>query len=236
MDIRKKENEGLNISVKLDRSCYNNFIKDIKKLGKRYETQSKTSLLKYSILTNCRKLPYIPVKGWCSRVVNTKGKVFEVFYCDYDNVLFRIVESEISYLQKEYNMPPSYIFTTEESKQDGEIFGNYLVVNIKKNNFRDVIKMQEELHCDQAYKKIPLIYKFRTWVLRLGDKKGGSVSKNPPKFKCVIGDVNKKYSMDCSEAHLRALKKIYPQIPKIKYTNLDGGKRLFLTEYFTASP
>lgn len=234
MDIRKKETEGINISVKLDKKNYDRFIKDIKVLGKKYESKSNISHLKYSILSNCMRLPYMPVKGWCSRVVDKNKKVSEVFFCDYDNILYRILEDEIKYLIEEYNLSPCYIFTTEETEDcNGEVYGNYIVVCITKKSFREIIQMQNELHCDQAYKKIPLIYRFRTWVLRLGCKG----NKKPPIFKEVIGDLSKKYNQDCSNAHLLALQKLYPTIPNVKYTNLDGNgiNKLFVTEYVTAS-
>ena len=75
--------------------------------------------------------------------------------------------------------------------------------------------MQDQLHCDAAYKNIPLIYRFKTWVLRLGAKG----NKPKPKFKEIIGDLNKSYNVGVSEAHLKALENIYPEIPKINYTN-----------------
>ena len=233
MDIKKKEAEGINISIKVDGKHFRKLIGDIKKLGKEYEYASNTNKLNYSLLANFQKLPYMKVKGWCSRVVDDNGRVTEVFFCDYDNILYRIVQDELKYLMEQYDMPPFYVFTsTEERDENGEIYGNYMVVCLKKNNFSDVIKMQKELHCDQAYKQIPLIYRFKTWVLRLGSKG----KKNPPLFKEVIGDLKKEYPQEVSQAHLEALKGLY-NIPEIRYTNLDGHKinKLFLTEYVTAS-
>ena len=234
MDIRKKENYGLNISFKLDYKNYSEFKKEIITIGKKHEDNSTPQKIKYSILANCMKLPYMDVKGWCSRCVDKDGRITEVFFCDYDNVLFRVVEDEARYLTNKYKETPIYIFSTDETKDcNGEEYGNYYMVSIKKHTFKEVIEMQEQLHCDQAYKKIPLIYRFKTYVLRLGEKG----DKDKPKFKCVIGDVSKKYNQDVSEPHLKILKAIYPSIPKIKYTNLDGRgiDKLFVTEYKTAS-
>jgi hypothetical protein len=234
MDIRKKEAEGVNISVKLDKIRYKKMMDDIKKLGKKYEFQSNLKKLDYSILSNCQKLPFMPVKGWCSRVVDSNGKVSEVIFLDYDNILYRLVESELKYLIEEYNLSPFYVFISEESKDEyGEIYGNYMAICLTKKTFREVVKMQDELHCDQAYKKIPLIYRFKTWVLRLGAKG----KKLGPKFKTVIGNLSKDYKQDVSQAHLEALKGLYPEIPKINYTNLDKNNisKLFVTEYVTAS-
>ena len=234
MDIRQKETQGLNISVKIDKKNYDKFIKDIKNLGKKYEANSNHNFLKYSILANCQKLPHVPCKGWCSRVKDDNGRITEVFFGDYDNVLFDIVKSEAEYIQEEYNLPPLLIFTTEESKDcNGEIYGNYHLICLKKMTFREVVKIQDELHMDQAFKKIPLIYRFRTFVTRQGKKK----NRSAPKFKCVIGDLSKEYPQEVSQAHLEGLEAIYEGLPKIKYTNLDGHdlSKLVLTEYSTAS-
>lgn len=224
----------MNISIKVDFKNYKQLISNIKRLGKKYEYASNTNKLNYSLLANFQKLPYMKAKGWCSRCVDDNGKVSEVFFCDYDNILYRIVKDEIQYLMEEYEEPPFYVFTTFEDKDcNGEIYGNYIIVGLKKHTFRQIIKMQNELHCDQAYKKIPLIYRFKTWVLRLGNKG----KKTKPKFKEVIGDLKKEYSQEVSQAHLELLKKLYLEIPKIKYKNLDrrDASKLFLTEYVTAS-
>lgn len=234
MDVRKKEGQGLNISIKVDYKRYKQLIKNIKELGKEYESYSNINNLNYSLLTNFQKLPYMKVKGWCSRVVDKNHKVSEVIFLDYDNILYRIMEDELKYLIEEYNLSPFYIFTSEESKDENEeLYGNYMAICLTKKTFREVIQLQNELHCDAAYKKIPLIYRFKTWVLRLGNKG----KKGSPEFKCIIGDIEKKYAQDVSQAHLGALQEIYPNIPKINYSNLDGNKinNLFMTEYLTAS-
>lgn len=234
MDIRKKESEGLTISIKVDYNHYRKLIEDIKRLGKKYENASNVNKLNYSFLANFQRLPYMKVKGWCSRVVDSNGRVSEVFFCDYDNILYRIVQDELRYLMEEYDMPPFYVFKTFEDKDNnGEIYGNYIVICLKKLTFREVVHIQNQLHCDQAYKQIPLIYRFKTWVLRLGNKG----KKGKPEFKEIIGDLNKEYYQEVSQAHLEALEKLYPEIPKIKYKNLDGNdiSKLFLTEYVTAS-
>ena len=232
MRIKQKQSEGLKISVDLDKSNFDKYIKELKRLGKHYESKSNVNKLNYSIINVCQRLPYMNVKGWCSRVVDPNNKVSEVLFIDYDNILFRIVEDELKYLMEKYNLSPCYVFTSEEETDDyGELYGNYMVVCLTKKTYKEIIEMQDQLHCDAAYKNIPLIYRFKTWVLRLGSKG----KKLGPKFKTVIGDLSKEYNQDVSQAHLTALEKIYPEIPKIKYTNLDKNLRLFLTEYKTAS-
>lgn len=234
MDIRKKEGKGLNISIKVDSKNFKKLLDDIKILGQKYESKSNVKKLDYSVLANCQKLPFMPVKGWCSRVVDDNGKTSEVLFIDYDNTLYRIVEDELKYLMEEYNLSPFYVFISKEAKDsNGEIYGNYMAVCLTKNTFRQVIQMQNELHCDQAYKRIALVYRFKTWVLRLGPKG----KKGKPIFKEIIGDTKKTHAQDVSNAHLEALNAIYPEIPKIKYKNLDNNsiKNLFVSEYKTAS-
>lgn len=234
MDVKQKEIEGASISLRLDRSNYKKLISEIKKIGKELEYKSNPNNLKYSAYINMQKTPYMKVKGWCSRCVDDDGKTMEVFFADYDNILYRIVQDEVRYLMWQFDMPPFYIFTTSETKdENGEVYGNYLIVCLKKQSYREVVSMQNELHCDAAYKKIALLYRFKTWVLRLGPK-----GKKPaPKFKEVIGDLNAEYYQDVSQPHLEALEEIYPEIPKINYVNKDGRdiSKLFVTEYTTAS-
>lgn len=230
MDIKKKE-IGSSIIINLDKQNYLNFLEKIYKLGQLHESKSNVKKLNHSILINAQKNPYMEVKGYCSRVVNDDGSVKEVIFVDYDNILFRLVEDEIKYLISKYNLTPFYIFTTHEEKdENGEYYGNYFAVCLTKKTFKEVIEIQDQLHCDVVYKKVPLRYRFKSWVLRISNKG----DKPPPIFKCIIGDIQKCYNQDVSEAHLVFLKKIY-HFPEIKYTNLDGNKLLYTSDYKTAS-
>lgn len=230
MKVRQKD-IGLNININLDNKAYKNLLKEILVLGKKYEFESNPKKLTHSIIFNAQKNPYMDVTGWCSRVVNKDHSVQEVLFVDYDHILFRLVEEELKFLMERYNLSCFYIFKTHEEKDDnGEFFGNYLAVCLTKSTFAKIVEMQDLLHCDAAYKRIPLIYRFRTWVLRLGQKG----KKGAPQFKCIVGDVNTTYDQDVSEAHLDVLKHLY-NLPEIKYSNLDGNKQLHLTKYETAS-
>jgi hypothetical protein len=235
MDIRKKEDNGFNININLDKKNYINLISDLKKLGKKYEANSNENKLKYSIYSSCRKKPYMNVKGWSSRVVDKNGRTTHVTFVDYDNILFRLVLDEITYITEKYNLPPWYVFSTQETKDDnGEIYGNYLLYNFKKCTFKEVIDIQDKLSCDQAFKKIALLYRFKCWCARLS----GKGKRSAPKFKCIIGDVNKEYNQEISNSHLEALNAIYPEtIGLIKYKNKDSGKMgdVSFVEYSTAS-
>ena len=231
MDIKKKE-LGENIIINLDFKRYKEFLTKVKELAKESEYTSDVKNIKYSVVFNGRKRPYMDVKGWCSRAIDKSGKISEVVFVDYDDILWRLVESEVLYIQKRYNLSPFYIFKSTESKSpDGELYGNYLAVSISKQTFRKVYEILGELHCDISYKVVPTSYKFKTWVTRLS----GKGSKKAPTFKCVVGDLTKRYNQDCSQAHLETMQKVYPEIPKIKYTNLDKNHTIYLTQYKTAS-
>jgi len=231
MDIKIKE-LGENIIVNLDYKNNKEFLKKIKELAQKHESKSDFNKLNYSIVFNSRKRPYLPVGGWCSRVIDKNGRIQEVLFLDYDEILWRLVESELKYVQEEFNLTPFYIFkTTEQLDPNGELYGNYIAVCLTKRKFREVAEILRETHIDSSYKFVPLSYRFKTWVLRLT----GKGNKSSPKFKCVIGDLKKEYKQEVSQAHLNIIKKVYPEIPKIKYKNLDGNSEIYLAGYLTAS-
>ena len=231
MDIQKKE-LGENITINLDLKQFRWFSKEIKKLAKQAEYNSNPKNIKYIFAFNGREKPYMDVTGWCSRVLNKNGLISEVIFIDYDNILFRIVEEEMKYVIEKHDTTPFYIFkTAEKIDENGEVFGNYLCVSITKKTFIQVSKILEDLHCDSSYKLVPRSYRFKTWVLRLS-KKG---KRDAPEFKCVIGDLDKEYPQDASQGHLEVIKQVYPTIPDIKYKNLDGNQKVYLTSYITAS-
>lgn len=232
MEIKKKE-IGENIILNFDKANYRKFLEEIKRLGQKYEAQSNYKKIKHSIVFNARKKPYMNVKGWCSRVINPSGKIDEVVFADYDRILFDLMYSELLYIQEKYNLTPFYIFTTFEDKNaDGSVYGNYLAISPSKKNFKEVGEILEELHCDNSYKVVPKSYSYSTWVLRLGSKG----KKSAPAFKCIIGDLSKDYIQPVSEAHAETIEKLYPQTKGlIKYKNLDGLHKVYLSEYMTAS-
>ena len=232
MEIKKKE-LGEDIIVHFDYKNYKLFLEDVKKLAKKYEHTSNYERLNYSVLFNCRKRPLEYVNGWSSRVITDKEGIMEVVFMDYDNILYHLCRTELLFLQKKYNLSPFYVlksFETEDKQKN--LYGNYLAISITKKAFGDVYQILSKTHADSSYKVVPTSYPYKTWVLRLGKK----FKKKAPEFKEIVGDLNKKYNMSCSQAHLEILEQIYPQIKnKIKYTNLDGNHKIFLSNYLTAS-
>ena len=231
MQILKKEKNQKKIISNLDSKQYSKLLKDVSSLIKEAEYNSNLEKLNYSVIIDGRRKSNMAVKGWSSRVIEKNGKIYEVVFIDYDEILWKLVESELLYAQKEFNLSPFYIMTSVEKKNlDGDVWGNYLAVSITKKTHKEVGRILEELHCDNSYKTVSMRNKHRSWCLRLS----GKGKKNAPAFKCIIGDSEKSYNQDCSQAHLEILQKVY-NIPKIKYTNLDDNHRVYLTNYKTMS-
>lgn len=236
MQIKKHENSSLTINLKVDKKRWIKFIKDIKQLGRKAEFNSNPNYLNYFISIHFQRIPYVAIGGICSRVIEDSGEIFEVVFLDVDNQMRFIFESECRFLMKEYNLSPFYIFTTSEKFDEisKQAKGNYHGISITKCHYKKILEMQSKVHTlDPAYSVIPRIFAWKTWVLRLTNKK----NRPKPKFVKIIGDLTKKYSQNCSNAHREFIEGVYPEIPKVKYTNLDkyGVDRLFLTSYHTSS-
>lgn len=158
--------------------------------------------------------------------LTSSGK--HIILLDYDNVCKWIVEDDIKKIMNKFYLSPAYIFTTKEKELDGEPIGNYHVVFLDKKYPSEIVKIQGETHCDNAYKTMPLRNPYRSWVIRTSNKG----KRKRPSFVEAIESEN-LYN-DISEAHLNLLIKLY-NIPKFKYTNLDGSKTLFKNIYKTGN-
>lgn len=228
MRINKKENGQESIFLHLDRKRYFLLLKDLEKLGKKYENGSSVKNLTYTFAIHGVKNPHMPTGGWSNRCEDFKFVIF----LDFDNTLFWQVKTQLELLMEEFDLSPFYVFETE-SKIDanGEEYGGYNAVCLTRKTFREVIEIQNQTTCDIAHKMLPAYYRFHSSILR--NKAKGK--KGRPKFKCIIGDLNKEYDQSISTAHLEFLDELGENIPKIKYTNPDGYKTLWLSDYKTAS-
>jgi hypothetical protein len=226
--IVKKENNYNRIHLNLDKKSYLEFIDKIKKLGKIAENKSSINNLDYSVVINGVKTPDMETGGWSNRCEDFKF----VLFLDFDNTLWWQVKTQLEFLIERFNLSPFYVFETE-SKIDcnGEEYGSYNCMTLTKNNFYKIFEMQSETTCDQAHRNLPMVYRFRCSILR--NKPKGN--KPAPKFKCIVGDIKKVYNQDISSAHLDFLYLLDKNIPKIKYSNPDGYKSLWLSDYKTAS-
>jgi hypothetical protein len=172
----------------------------------------------YSI--NIYKKPQL-LKGIASQCSDGK----EILFLDYDNCVRWLVEEEYQRLQKEYNLPPGYLFSTKEEIVDGQKVGNYHVISLIKLFPKQIFEIMSKTHIDLNYTSMPLRRVFRGWVLRISSKR----RKDRPKFVDLIGDI-KNLDKEISMPHLKFLKKIYA-LPDIKYAKRDKLSKVFLQIY-----
>jgi len=236
MKVRKTENKGINVSCNLDKKSYQEFIKDVQLLAKKHESHSGLKL-DYVISMKGMRTPYLKVKGWCSRNHNKKtGEITEILFMDMDGpILYWLVKEELKFLMNKYNLPPFYVFVSskEQTNTDGHVYGNYLIINLKKNTFQESRDILKHSHCcDPSFKYVGGSNIYRTWVTRLGNKG----TKNAPRFKEIIGDLSKTYDQEVSNAHLNVLEGLY-KLPIVKYSNKDKStvKDIYFNTYLTAS-
>jgi len=153
-----------------------------------------------------------------------------VLFLDFDETEKWMVENDVRLLQQKYDLPPFYLFTTheEESKISGELSGNYHTICLAKFPVSKIVEMQEQTHCDFAYKRMFANSRYKSWVLRVTEKG----DREPPKYLGIIGEkVNS--DKEISSAHLKVLKALY-DLDDIEYKNEDGLYYITKTTYKTA--
>ena len=168
---------------------------------------------KFQSFTIMRK-PQV-VKGISNETEDNKG----VLFIDYDNCEERIVLEDYRFIQGLFSLPQGYLFQTKNN--------NFHVICLKKFLHSEISEIIKSTRADVNYKSMPLRNPFRSYVLRLSDKKGSK----KPKFLKVIGEEN-NLNCDVSNSHLNLLKKLY-KIPDIKYKNIDRGKLIRFNTYET---
>lgn len=210
------------MGAKMEDIQIKNRILILKRKLKKNETYKVSKSDKFYSISIFKK-PQI-VKGMASYCDSGQ----HVLFIDFDNVPEWLVKQDYARIQKEYNLPPGYLFATKQEKWQGENVGNFHIICLKKFKPADIYQILTETHADTNYMSMPLRRVYRNWVLRISTKK----HKSNPKFLQIIGDdINLDYEV--SSAHLKFLKKIYP-IPDIKYKNLDKGGKIYLQQYETS--
>ena len=228
MRLINKENKGKKINLYLDYPNYSKFIGDVLKIGQKYEKKSNPKKLKYAVVLNSVKIPTEPVKGWSSRTSCMKSVIF----FDFDNTLLWLLKAQIEILIKEYNLSSFYLFATELTKDsNGDDYGNFLVFCPDKHNFSKVSEIQDRTTCDVSFKRLPQVYRFKGWCWRWSKK----FSKDKPQFLGIIKNPKKPSKQEVSTAHLKLMRQLYPEVPKIKYLNEDKSDKLWIVEYKTSS-
>jgi hypothetical protein len=187
------------------------------KKDETYKVNNKTNIFSVSIYKKPQR-----VRGISSMCEDGK----HVFFLDYDGVCKWIVETELEELSLKLKSP-FYLFCTKEEIIEEELVGHYHAICLTKLLPKDIVRLQDTTSCDKAYTSMPLRNRFRSWVLRLSDKKGS----NKPEYVGCCGYQEIVYP-ESSSAHLKLLASLY-DLPKIDYRNLDGLSKIYLNEYET---
>lgn len=237
-----KENLQKKLTLHLDRKSYLRFLKEITPIAKKAEYRSNPKNLKYTVVLNSVRIPYINCKGITSRIVDKNGKITHCGFFDWDNILEELLLDEVRYLSRLINSP-IYIFkTSEKTDVNKQKYGNYIGIALIKKPFFDWIEINKQLHTDIAHSIVAQSYRYKCFVLRMSGKilKNGNNLKPRPEFKCVIDNNKKSFPGEISNAHKKFLEAYYPEIKKKnkKYKfKLDKNKLsdLYLTNYKTGS-
>jgi len=156
------------------------------------------------------------------------GNGDHVLFIDFDDVPKWLVLEDYKRIQKNYSLPSAYLFTTKEEDEDGELFGNYHIICLKKASQKRIYEIISNTHADINFMSMPLRRKWRNWTLRISTK----TKRDRPKFVSLIGeDINNE--VETSSAHKEFLSKIYNKIKHPNYTNLDSNKKIYLQKYET---
>lgn len=231
MKVYNKENLAKKINLNFDYKNFKKFIDLITEKGHYFESKSNPKKLNYSVVLNSVKTPCEPVHGWVARTSSMQSTIF----MDFDNQLLWQVELQLEILLNEHNLSKFYIFYTHLEKDDsGNKFGNFLCFCPDIVNFNKVVEIQDRTTCDQAYKRLPLIYRFRGWVTRWSSK----FAKGKPKYLGCIENPKKPYKQKVSWAHLKLMKQLYPEIKEdfSDFKNMNKkDEKLWIVKYLTSS-
>jgi len=171
------------------------------------------------------KIPDMPTYGITSRCSDLK----HVLFLDYDFIERWIVEEELQILQDKYKLTPFYLFTTseEDSKVSNCKTGNYHAICLTKMPIKRIVEIQEGTHCDFRYKKMFMLSRYKSWVLRIK----GKGNRPKPKYLGLIGS-SVHLNNDVSTPHLTLLRGDY-NVDYIPYRNKDKLTETYITTYTT---
>jgi len=171
------------------------------------------------------RTPQVITYGMASRCNDGR----HVTFLDYDGVTEDVVIEEIQALQEMYKLGTFALFQTDEKGL------SWHAVCLDKRPLIDVIDTIYNSSCDIAFKKAPLFYQYRSWVLRIAPK--GKKAK--PKFVRFIESPYAEYEQ--SSAHAKLLKLWYnidfplkrpdceisaPNLPPIRLVSYKTAKRV----------
>lgn len=181
---------------------------------KRNETYRISNSDKFQSVTIMKK-PQV-VNGFS----NITEDNYSILLIDYDGVDKEVVLEDYRLIQEKFLLPPAYLLKTKEN--------NWHVICLKKFKHAEIPQILAYTRADENYKTMAIRSPFRSYVLRISNKKG---SKRP-EFVDMIGK-NGNYEFEISTAHKKLIEKLHPKSPKIKYNNEDKHEKIRLQSYQT---
>ncbi len=145
-----------------------------------------------------------------------------VLLMDYDNLELEDIENELRFLIEKYLLPDFYLFKMPDRENSYHAFNPALF------SLYDAFTLLKSTSCDQAFKRSPLHFKGKDWVLRFGEKG----KRSAPEFLKII---KSSYDFfDVSTAHLLFIQKVF-KVPEQSYKREDGIKETPIIKYNTAN-
>lgn len=237
MRIINKENLQKKMSFNFDPNSYKIFLNKVSSLAKELEYKSDIKKLKYSVVINAVRIPYIPCKGITSRIVDSDGRITHCGMFDWDNILEKLLLDEARFLSSLVNQPIFIFKTFEKFDCNNMKYGNYMGIVLSKKPLFDWIKINGMLSTDINHSIVSASYRYKAYVLRMSHK--GEL-KPKPEFCYIIDNGKKEFPDEISNSHKEFLEAAYPEIKELnkKYKfNLDDNNisNLDFVSYKTGS-
>lgn len=180
-----------------------------------------------------------PTLGAIGITNHTKDNYFMPFF-DYDNVAWKVVQDDIEFFQKNYDIGTVEVRQSSNFKAYGlgEI-GKYHVIGFTKFTFPEMLNLISLSRCDPKYKKREM-YPDRVWVLRLGwkvDLKSGMPTKPATKhLKLIEAPTDRQASLGAINYVQLLNKKVYGAksiVLREKFKSVDDINHIERIEYVT---
>lgn len=196
-------------------------VRDKIRVFKDLELPNKTGILTISYT------PYTIVK--CTGIFSLCRDNKHIPLFDFDNILESRVLRDIEVLQEKYPLSTAYLLTTRRMlKNNKDLHGNYLVFFLEKFLYRDVIKMVNETHADDLYKRVE-DFQDKGFVIRTSQK---GVRPAPELIKIIPNRNSNKETNEKSNAHRIFFEK-WLDIKIQKDARFDNQSKYQLVRYST---
>ena len=183
---------------------------------------------RYLLVIKLVKLPTLATVG----VTNRTEDGYFVVFLDYDEVERKVVEEDIDFLQKNYDLGSCLLLesSVDYTKETTDV-GNYHVIFFTKHKFPEVREIINLTRCDEHFKR-GWMYQGRCWVLRIADKINGKkevVKPKPKLLKVEEASTNK----EASSAFITFFEKLYKTKLHHLFSKVDNTTKVELIDYVT---